>query len=57
MIVFRWSSVFSSDSLFLPNFSSNLSAEGIRQNTPSVYAFTNARIIQAPGKIIEKERL
>ena len=28
--------------------------EGIRKNTPTVHAFTNARIIQSPGKVIEK---
>ncbi|TAK59389.1 MAG: hypothetical protein EPO24_07905, partial [Bacteroidetes bacterium] len=27
---------------------------GIRQNTPSVHAFTNAKIVIAPGKTIEK---
>jgi imidazolonepropionase-like amidohydrolase len=32
-------------------------AEGLRKNTPSVYAFTNARIVQSPGKIIEKGTL
>lgn len=31
--------------------------EGIRQNTPNVHAFTNARIVQAPGKVIEKGTL
>ncbi len=31
--------------------------EGIRKNTPTVHAFTNARIIQSPGKVIEKGTL
>lgn len=29
-------------------------AEGLRKNTPRVHAFTNARIVQAPGRVIEK---
>ena len=29
-------------------------AVGIRPNTPNVHAFTNARIVIAPGKVIEK---
>ncbi|MBS4028731.1 MAG: amidohydrolase family protein [Ignavibacteriales bacterium] len=28
--------------------------EGIRQNTPRVHALTNVRIVQSPGKVIEK---
>ena len=32
-------------------------AAGIRQNTPSVHAFTNAKIVTAPGKVIEKGTL
>ena len=32
-------------------------AVGIHQNTPSVHAFTNARIVTAPGKVIEKGTL
>ncbi len=28
--------------------------EGIRENTPQVHALTNARIVQAPGRVIEK---
>ncbi len=32
-------------------------AVGIRQNTPSVHAFTNAKLIIAPGKVIEKGTL
>ncbi len=28
-------------------------AEGIRKNTPTVHALINARIVQAPGKVIE----
>lgn len=28
--------------------------EGIRKNTPRVHAFTNARIVQAPGRVIER---
>ncbi len=32
-------------------------AEGIRKNTPAVQAFVNARIIQSPGKVIEKGTL
>jgi imidazolonepropionase-like amidohydrolase len=28
--------------------------EGIRENTPQVHALVNARIVQAPGKVIEK---
>jgi imidazolonepropionase-like amidohydrolase len=27
---------------------------GLRQNTPSVHALTNARIVTAPGKLIER---
>ncbi|MBI5215654.1 MAG: amidohydrolase family protein [Ignavibacteriae bacterium] len=30
---------------------------GIRQNTPTVHAFTNAKIITAPGKVIDKGTL
>ncbi|MBI1803394.1 MAG: amidohydrolase family protein [Ignavibacteriae bacterium] len=32
-------------------------AVGIRQNTPSVHAFTNTRIVIAPGKVIERGTL
>ena len=32
-------------------------AVGIRQNTPAVHAFTNARIVTAPGKVIESGTL
>jgi len=32
-------------------------AVGIRQNTPAVHAFTNARIVTAPGKVIAKGTL
>lgn len=32
-------------------------AEGIRKNTPTVHALINARIVQAPGKAIEKGTL
>lgn len=32
-------------------------AVGIRQNTPTVHAFTNARIVTLPGKVIEKGTL
>ncbi|MCH8019564.1 hypothetical protein IH785_06865, partial [candidate division KSB1 bacterium] len=28
--------------------------EGIRENTPKVHALVNARIVQAPGRVIEK---
>ena len=28
--------------------------EGIRENTPEVHALTNVRIVQAPGRVIEK---
>jgi len=31
--------------------------EGIRKNTPTVHVFTNARIVQSPGKVIEKGTL
>jgi hypothetical protein len=31
--------------------------DGIRKNTPTVHAFTNARIVQSPGKVIEKGTL
>lgn len=31
--------------------------EGIRKNTPKVHAFTNARIIPSPGRVIEKGTL
>ncbi|MBI3194266.1 MAG: hypothetical protein HYZ34_07360, partial [Ignavibacteriae bacterium] len=30
---------------------------GIRQNTPTVHAFTNAKIVTAPGKVIDKGTL
>ena len=32
-------------------------AVGIRQNTPSVHAFTNARIVVSPGAVIDKGTL
>ena len=32
-------------------------AIGIRQNTPKVHAFTNAKIVVAPGKVIDKGTL
>ncbi|MDX2128315.1 MAG: amidohydrolase family protein [Chloroherpetonaceae bacterium] len=32
-------------------------ANGLRQNTPRVVAFTNARIVQAPGRVIDKGTL
>ncbi|HLF15406.1 MAG TPA: amidohydrolase family protein [Bacteroidota bacterium] len=32
-------------------------AVGIRQNTPEVHAFTNARIVVSPGRVIEKGTL
>ncbi|MEK9136899.1 MAG: amidohydrolase family protein, partial [Bacteroidota bacterium] len=32
-------------------------AEGIRKNTPAMHALTNARIVQSPGKVIEKGTL
>jgi imidazolonepropionase-like amidohydrolase len=32
-------------------------AVGIRQNTPRVHAFTNARIVVAPGRVVEKGTL
>lgn len=38
-------------------FSQIKPAVGIRQNTPGVHAFTNARIITAPGKVIAKGTL
>ncbi len=28
--------------------------EGLRENPPKVFAFTNAKIVQAPGKVIDK---
>ena len=31
--------------------------DGLRDNTPSVHAFTNARIVQAPGRVIENGTL
>ena len=31
--------------------------EGLRKNTPAVHAFINARIVQSPGKVIEKGTL
>jgi hypothetical protein len=30
---------------------------GLRENTPTVHAFTNARIVVAPGKIIARGTL
>ncbi len=32
-------------------------AVGIRQNTPEIHAFTNARIVVSPGKVIDKGTL
>lgn len=32
-------------------------AEGLRQNTPNVHALTNARIVVAPGRVLEKATL
>jgi len=32
-------------------------AEGLRQNTPNVHALTNARIVIAPGRVLEKATL
>lgn len=32
-------------------------AEGLRKNTPNVHALTNARIVQAPGKIVQNGTL
>src|SRR5689334_22412879 len=32
-------------------------AVGIRQNTPTIHAFTNAKIVTAPGAILEKGTL
>ena len=31
--------------------------EGLRKNTPNVHAFINARIVQAPGKVISNGTL
>lgn len=39
------------------SYSQTTPPEGIRKNTPTVHAFTNARIIQSPGKVIEKGTL
>ena len=42
---------------FLPlksSWSQTAPVEGIRENTPQVHALVNARIVQAPGRIIEK---
>ena len=50
-------------SVFLLLFSVQVSnaqttpTEGIRKNTPAVHAFTNTRIVQAPGRVIEKGTL
>jgi imidazolonepropionase-like amidohydrolase len=35
-------------------FSQTQPVTGLRDNTPSVYAFTNARIIISPGRIVDK---
>ncbi len=35
-------------------FSQTAPPNGLRQNTPKVHAFTNARIVVAPGKVIAK---
>lgn len=32
-------------------------AEGLRENTPNVHALTNARIVVAPGRVLEKATL
>jgi len=39
------------------SFSQTRPAEGLRQNTPNVHALTNARIVVAPGRVLEKATL
>jgi len=43
--------------LIVPVHAQTAPAEGIRQNTPTVHAFINGRIVQAPGKILENATL
>ncbi|HUI64884.1 MAG TPA: amidohydrolase family protein [Bacteroidota bacterium] len=38
-------------------FAQTTPVEGIRKNTPAVYAFINARIVKAPGEVIESGTL
>jgi imidazolonepropionase-like amidohydrolase len=39
------------------SYSQTRPAEGLRQNTPNVHALTNARIVVAPGRALEKAAL
>jgi imidazolonepropionase-like amidohydrolase len=41
----------------LPLYSQTAPPVGIRENTPTVHAFTNARIVIAPGKVIARGTL
>lgn len=41
-------------SLAISAWSQTKPTEGIRENTPQVYALVNAKIVQAPGRVIEK---
>ncbi|MFQ5752370.1 MAG: hypothetical protein ACE5HI_10270, partial [bacterium] len=40
--------------LFVSGWSQTKPTAGIRENTPKVHALINARIVQAPGRVIEK---
>ena len=39
------------------SYSQTRPADGLRQNTPNVHALTNARIVVAPGRVLEKATL
>ncbi len=53
----QWSVYLFLFSLQICNSQTTTPSEGIRKNTPTVHALTNARIIQSPGKVIEKGTL
>lgn len=40
--------------VFVRGWSQTKPIEGLRRNTPKVHALVNARIVQAPGRVIEK---
>ena len=40
--------------LFTQGWTQTRPVQGIRENTPRVHALVNARIVQAPGQVIEK---
>ena len=56
-----WLSVFIALAMIAGTVSSSIAQiappVGIRQNTPAVHAFTNARIVAAPGGVIDKGTL